>query len=215
MIKRLKHNTVIHTVTKHLREQHETYLEERNPKRDPGDDSQVGLHHVGHYCEAALQTVGQFLGYIITPLVHKNKFWFKPQEYLWRLSQWTHRHVHLWLSLVNVFQSLLWALVGFFTAADRDALLFEVSRPLPVGVVFHPTAVQLHGNNINITLLRMHKTDRYLFSRHNTMSHAKADVLDQHTEETPAVMSPEKHSCTVRCLATLLKRSCINKSSLV
>lgn len=34
--------------------QHVVYLEERNPKRDPCDDSQVALHRVGHQCEAAL-----------------------------------------------------------------------------------------------------------------------------------------------------------------
>lgn len=34
------------------------YLEERDPKRDPGDDSQVGLHHIGHQCEAALRSRG-------------------------------------------------------------------------------------------------------------------------------------------------------------
>lgn len=28
-------------------------LEECNPKRDPCDDSQVGLHHSGHLCKAA------------------------------------------------------------------------------------------------------------------------------------------------------------------
>lgn len=28
-------------------------LEERNPKRDPCDDSQVGLHHIGYLFEAA------------------------------------------------------------------------------------------------------------------------------------------------------------------
>lgn len=32
-----------------------TYLEECNPKRDPSDDSQVGLHHMGHPRKAALQ----------------------------------------------------------------------------------------------------------------------------------------------------------------
>lgn len=30
------------------------YLEESNPKRDPCNDSQVGLHHISHMCEAAL-----------------------------------------------------------------------------------------------------------------------------------------------------------------
>lgn len=31
-----------------------SYLEEGDAKRDPGDDSQVGLHHTGHLSEAAL-----------------------------------------------------------------------------------------------------------------------------------------------------------------
>lgn len=39
-----------------LRKENTMYLEERNPKRDPCDDSQVGLHHIGHQCEAALHS---------------------------------------------------------------------------------------------------------------------------------------------------------------
>lgn len=45
-----------HSVTKYLKEQHVLYLKERDPKRDPGDDSQVGLHHIGHQSEAALRS---------------------------------------------------------------------------------------------------------------------------------------------------------------
>lgn len=32
------------------------YLEERNPKGDPCNDSEVGLHHTSHQCEAALHS---------------------------------------------------------------------------------------------------------------------------------------------------------------
>lgn len=31
------------------------YLEERNSKWDPSDDSQVGFHHISHQCKAALK----------------------------------------------------------------------------------------------------------------------------------------------------------------
>lgn len=40
----------------YLKEQNVMYLEECNPKRDPSDDSKIGLHHKGHLREAALQS---------------------------------------------------------------------------------------------------------------------------------------------------------------
>jgi len=93
-------------------------LEERNPKRDSCDDPQVGLHHVGHQCEAA-------------------------------------HCVHLFLSLGHITQALLWALGVFFTAAERDALHFEVSCISPVSVVFHPTAMQSPLDGVNCSAARV------------------------------------------------------------
>lgn len=56
---------------------------------------------------------------------------------------WTHRCVHLFPSLVEVFQGL-WCAVGVvFTAAGRDAILFKVICVIPVSVIVHPTAMQL------------------------------------------------------------------------
>lgn len=68
------------------------------------------------------------------------------------VRQWTHRCVHLFLSLVEVFQGLRWAFGVVSTAAGGDALLFKVSCVIPVGVIFHPAAMQLYENKVHKTL---------------------------------------------------------------
>lgn len=61
----------------------------------------------------------------------------------------THRCVHHILSLGKILQCFWWALIAVFTAADRDAFLFEVPCICPVCVIIHPAAVQLKAKSHN------------------------------------------------------------------
>lgn len=101
----------------------------------------------------------------------------------------THRRVHLCRSLVQVFKGLLWALGVFFTAADRDAFLFEILCLAPVSVVFHPTAMQLQRTKYVVVIQQ--KTGSKMWRRKkkgpttagcwfscNSMSDVIADVLE-------------------------------------
>lgn len=67
----------------------------------------------------------------------------------WARQPRTHRRVHLFLSLVEVFQGLLWTFGVVPAAADGDALLFKVSCVVPVGVIFHSAAMQLHEKRVH------------------------------------------------------------------
>lgn len=58
-----------------------------------------------------------------------------------RKHEQTHRRVHLFLSQAHVLEGLWRALGVVSAAADRDALLPEVVRSVPVRVIFHPAAM--------------------------------------------------------------------------
>lgn len=117
-----------------------TNLEESNPKGDPCNDSQVGLHHPGHQWEAALRSIktqtywGAFFFF----------FFYKPSMTV--LNPFlTHHHVHFVRSLIEVFQVFWCAVAVDFTAAGRDAVVFKVLGVAPVSEIPHPTALQLQG----------------------------------------------------------------------
>lgn len=76
-LQEVQHGPILILRQKHLKEQHGMYLEERNPKRDPCDDSQVGLHRIGHPCEAALHSTEMKTYRVTLKLVSKNQTSFK------------------------------------------------------------------------------------------------------------------------------------------
>lgn len=77
------------------------YLEERNPKGDPCNDSEVGLHHTGHQCEAALHST-------------------KIQDLEWPLE---HKTEADWGSELTVVYTSVWALSGSFRVSGEHLVL--------------------------------------------------------------------------------------------
>lgn len=182
------------------------YLEERNSKWDPCNDSEVAFHDNGHQCEAALETnkIKNFFCLLQNLQVcdlRSSESWLRPR-------QLTHRCVHLCSSLVEVFENLWWTLGGVFAAAGGDAFLFKVSRLVPVREVIHPAAMQLSRKQSQETAGFL---GLFVFCLNKWRTDTTADHRAELMETESAATREESSISAAAPLFIVLKWPCANK----